>query len=166
MNTITRWAVAVSAATAAAAATLATAPEAAAAPPRISVDDRTVHVGQTVEFTATGLNPNAGYYVMLCQNQPAFYPVCARPGNIANSFVHLSNRDSQATPIAANGRATGTLRIALHDTSLFGPLPNGTRINCAAFGGCSVAVVEDHQHSRSPGGMFPSRVATVGVTVR
>ncbi|MFM9378941.1 hypothetical protein [Gordonia sp. VNK21] len=141
-------------------------PADAARTPAITVADRTLHVGQLVKFQASGLNPAAGYYVMLCQNQPDFFPVCARPGEIRNSFVHLSNRDTQAVAIAKNGTASGTLRIALHDTSLFGPIPNDTRVNCAAFGGCSVAIVEDHQSSRSLGGMAPQRLAATPVRVR
>lgn len=165
MKIFTRWAVA-AAATAVAAATLA-APEAAAAPtPRIAVNDRTVHVGQVIEFKASGLNSASGYYVMLCQNQPEFFPVCARPSNIKNSFAHLSNRDTTAIKISKNGTASGKLRIALHDTSLLGPLPNNHRLDCAVFGGCSVAIVEDHQFSQSPGGMFPQRLAATRVTVR
>lgn len=144
---------------------VAAGPAAAAPSPAISVSDRSVYVGQVVEFSASGLDPASGYYVMLCQNQPSFFAICARPGEIADSFVHLSNRDTQAHRISKAGTASGRLRIALHDTSLFGPIPNDTRINCA-LGGYSVAIVEDHQHSTSPGGMVPRRIAAVGVSVR
>ena len=57
--------------------------------PSIKVSDRTVHVGQVIEFSATGLDPAGGCFIMLCQNQPSFFAICARPGNIADSFVHL-----------------------------------------------------------------------------
>lgn len=136
-----------------------------AAAPRISVSTHTVQVGQKVGFTAAGLNPDGGYYVMLCQNQPAGFPICARPGAVRNSFVHLSNRDTKATPIGKDGTAAGTLTIAVHDTSLLGPIPNDTRVDCS-FGGCSIAVVEDHQHAKAFGGMLPHRVAATPVTVR
>ncbi len=150
---------------AAAALTVGAGTAGAAPAPSIKVSDRTVHVGQVIEFSATGLDPAGGYFIMLCQNQPSFFAICARPGNIADSFVHLSNRDNEAHKISKAGTASGKLRIALHDTSLLGPIPNNTRINCE-LGGCSVAIVEDHQHSTSPGGLVPARLATVGVTVR
>lgn len=131
---------------------------------RITVSSHQVRVGQVIEFTATGLDTHGGYYVMLCQNQPAVLPVCARPREVPDSFRHISNESTTALPIRPDGTATGKLRIATNDTSVFGPLPNDTHVNCA-FGGCSIALVEDHSHAKALGGMLPAVVAATPVTL-
>lgn len=88
---------------------------------RITVSSHQVRVGQVIEFTATGLDTHGGYYVMLCQNQPAVLPVCARPREVPDSFRHISNESTTALPIRPDGTATGSCGSP-PTTSVFGPL--------------------------------------------